>query len=89
MTLDKLQEELDQQDGDRLDVDLSIAPELELAILKEARQRWVTDYHRLRTYARLNELVENKQLADQQREEMKRLVRQIYQLDQDIKLLSR
>lgn len=70
-------------------VDLGISNEQEIAIYQEARSRWVLDYHRLRTYAHLNEVVENDKLAGEQREQMKILVKQIVAIDKELKELQK
>ena len=71
-----------------IDVDLAVPASTLITILQQTREQIVIDYNRQKTYARLNDLVENHTLAQQQREQMKKLVLQVHQIDQDLKRMD-
>lgn len=72
-----------------LGVDTSIPVDEELAIYEDMRKRYTYDYHRLIIGSRLNRKVENKELADKQESEAKKILIQIAELDKDIAQLRR
>lgn len=86
MTTEDLERELDQ--GNDLDPDLSLTDNEKLQILRQLRKQAVVDYHVLKTQARLNDLVENTKQGDVQRENAKKIVLQVQQLDKEIKALE-
>lgn len=66
------------------EADMSVPDGVALNIRVALRKQLVVDYQRLILSARLNDKVENKDLASQQREAAKKVVIQVHELDLEI-----
>lgn len=68
--------------------DMSISDELKLSLLRNLQAQIRIDYHKLLYSAKLNDLVDNDKLAEQQRDQAKKMIIQMGQVEKDISALE-